>query len=159
MRLSTAMRSLSGTFLVKNPPLPFRHNAGWSPQSRWTSFCGEILPCFLQQCESDSSFVSLAARSLYLLSYAVSQVYQVYQIGPAILGRKWSEEYVVFVRFHLSYLFNMLRYACTAQVRPWADSQAKSYADEFTFQCLKNNLYETITRLSKVINVFIPLKY
>ena len=151
MRLSIAMCSLSGEFLVKNCPLLFRHNAGWSPQSRWTSCCGEILPCFLQQCEPVSSFVSLAARSLCLLSNAGSQVYQVYQIGSAILGRKWSEEYVVFLRFHLPYLLNMC-YAYTEQVRPWADSQAKSYADKFTLQCLKNNLYENSTRLSKVIN-------
>jgi hypothetical protein len=144
MRLSTAMCSLPGASLVKNPQPPLRHNTGWSPQSRWTWCCGEILPYFLQQCEPDSSFVSLPARSLCLLSYTGSQVYQVYQIRSAILGRKWSKEYVVFLRFDLPYLFNMLCYAYTAQVCPWADSQAKPCADEFRLQCLNNNLYEKV---------------
>lgn len=38
---------------------------------------------------------------------------------------------LVFLRFHLLYLCNMMRHLYTAQVRSWVDSQAKPYAGQF----------------------------
>jgi len=56
---------------------------------------------------------------------------------------------VTFWRLHVLYLFN------TVQVRPWADSQAKSYADQFTPRKEhgnQRNFYETSTRFSSLID-------
>jgi hypothetical protein len=36
-----------------------------------------------------------------------------------------SERNVVFLQFHVLYLFSVMRYPYTAQVRPWADTEAK----------------------------------
>jgi hypothetical protein len=38
----------------------------------------------------------------------------------------WCKKNAVFLLFHVLYLFNMMHYPYAVQVRPWADSQAKS---------------------------------
>jgi hypothetical protein len=40
--------------------------------------------------------------------------------------KEMREKNVVFLRFHVLYLFNVMNLRNTAQARPWAHSQAKS---------------------------------
>ena len=42
----------------------------------------------------------------------------------------YDAKMMVFLQFYVLYMFSMMRYAYTAQVHPWADSQAKSYGSE-----------------------------
>jgi hypothetical protein len=39
---------------------------------------------------------------------------------------------MVFLQFHILYLFDVMRYPHTVRVRPGADSQAELYASQFT---------------------------
>ena len=38
---------------------------------------------------------------------------------------------VVFLLFHILYLFNMIHYLYTAQANPWNESQDKPFRDKF----------------------------
>jgi hypothetical protein len=53
----------------------------------------------------------------------------------------------------------MLRYPYTAQVRPWVDSAAMSYADQFMIKSLRTIFYENGTSFSDVIIVFMSLRW
>ena len=41
-----------------------------------------------------------------------------------------TQKDVIFLRSHVLYLFNMVCYPHTAEVRPWTDGQAKPHGDD-----------------------------
>lgn len=81
-----------------------------------------------------------------------------YEIWPPFLKSLFfflSCKENVFLRFHVLYPFNMMRYRAAVQVRSWADSQAKPFADQQSTWNPKDDCDESSTSFSALMNVFV----
>jgi len=74
-----------------------------------------------------------------------------------VYGENDARKNEFFFQFHVPYLYNMKRYACTAQSSPLSDSHATPYRGECAVESTgnrKDDLYET-----RDTPVFISFRY